>query len=399
VRSLEKGRAMSTQRDGSNRAAVAALISGRIIYAVNWFSLAAVFSFIATELNVNIAALGLATSTFFVGIGLFQVPGGLLAAKIGPRLTAIFGTAVSSLAVLLTSFANDLLTIVILRFFVGMGMAFVFAPGVILMARLLRKGAEGLGVGLYNSAFSLGGIIGLSGWTVLAATIGWRASLAVGGLLGLSSSLLLMFFVPIDSRRLDFKVEVAHLKSVLVNKWLVILSIAMLGLQAGSTIFSSFAIDYLHNTLDIGVGEAGIVAALVSTFSLASSPFAGRVFDRSGNAKRLTLASGTLMVVGVGIAFFGSIYAAILAGILIGLASGTGFTFAFAAAREANRLDQEYETLAVSWVNSLQLVGNFGPPLLYSYFVIQYGYSNAWLSIALLSLILTLPLILKKPPR
>jgi MFS family permease len=399
VRSLEKARAMSTQRDGSIRAAVAALISGRIIYAVNWFSLAAVFSFVASELSVNIAALGLATSTFFVGIGLFQVPGGLLAAKIGPRLIAIFGTAVSSLAVLLTSFANDLLTIVILRFFVGMGMAFVFAPGVILMARLLRKGAEGLGVGLYNSAFSLGGIIGLSGWTVLAATIGWRASLAVSGLLGLSSSLLLLFFVPIDSRRLDFKVEVAHLKSVLVNKWLVILSIAMLGLQAGSTIFSSFAIDYLHNTLGIGVGEAGIVAALVSTFSLVSSPFAGRAFDRSGNAKRLMLASGTLMVVGVGVAFFGSIYAAILAGILIGLASGTGFTFAFAAAREANRLDQEYETLAVSWVNSLQLFGNFGPPLLYSYMVIQYGYSNAWLSIALLSLILTLPLILKKPPR
>lgn len=390
---------MSAQRDGSNRSAIAALVSGRIIYAVNWYNLAAVFSFIAAEFNVNIAALGLATSTFFVGIGIFQVPGGLLAAKVGPRLTAIFGTAVFSLAVLLTGFANDLLTIVILRFFVGMGMAFVFAPGVILMARLHGKGAEGLGVGLYNSAFSLGGIVGLSGWTVLAATVGWRASLAVGGLLGLASSLLLMFFVPVDSRRLDFKVEVAHLKSVLANRWLVILSIAMLGLQAGSTIFSSFVIDYLHNTLDVGVGEAGIVAALVSTLSLLSSPFAGRLFDRSGNAKKLMLGSGTLMVLGVGIGFFGSIYAAILAGILIGLASGTGFTFAFAAARESNRLDREYEALAVSWVNSLQLVGNFGPPLLYSYMVIRYGYSNAWLSIALLALILALPLVIKKPPR
>lgn len=389
---------MSKQGKESARAAVAALISGRVIYAVNWYSLAAVFSFIASDLNVNIAGLGLATSAFFVGIGVFQVPGGLLAAKIGPRLTAIFGTVVSSVAVLLTGFAGDLLTIVVLRFFVGLGMAFVFAPGVILMARLLRKGAEGLGVGLYNSAFSLGGIIGLSGWTVLAAMIGWRASLVVGGLLGLVSSFLLMFFVPIDIRRLDFKVEIAHLKSVLTSKWLVVLSIAMLALQAGSTIFSSFAIDYLHSTLGIGVGEAGIVAALVPMLSLVSSPFAGRLFDRSGKAKRLMAASGTLMVVGVGIAFVNSVYAAILAGILIGLASGTGFTFAFAAARAANRLDQEYETLSVSWVNSLQLFGNFVPPLLYSYIVIQYGYSNAWLSIAFLSLILAIPLILKKPP-
>ncbi|HXX87595.1 MAG TPA: MFS transporter, partial [Candidatus Acidoferrum sp.] len=191
---------MSVHRKGVNRAAIASLVFGRVVYAVNWYSLAAVFFLIKSELNQNVSGLGLVISTFFVGIGLSQVPGGILAAKIGPRLTAIFGTAIASLAVLLTGLAGNLVEIAILRFFVGFGMAFVFAPGVTLMTRLLREGSEGLGVGIYNSAFSLGGVIGLSGWSVLATVVGWRISLIIGGLLGLFTSVLLWVLVPEDSR-------------------------------------------------------------------------------------------------------------------------------------------------------------------------------------------------------
>lgn len=389
---------MRTPQRVGTRAAVASLILGRIIYAVNWFSLAAVFSFIASELNENVSGLGVATSAFFVGIGVFQVPGGILAAKIGPRRTAIFGTTVSSLATLLTGFAGNLVEITVLRFFVGLGMAFVFAPGVILMTRFLNKGAEGLGVGLYNSAYSLGGVIGLSGWAVLATAVGWRISLITGGLLGLATSVLLWFFVPMDNQRSDFSMQLQHLRLILLDKWLIILSVAMLGLQIGSTVYSSFMAYYLNNMLHLSVGEAGTIASLVSLFALASSPFAGKLFDKYGNPKQLMLASGVLMTIGIGTAFFGTFYAAILAGILIGLAAGTGFTFGFSAARAANRLDREYETLAVSWVNSISLFGDFAPPLLYSYFVIHYGYSSAWLYIAVLSFLLIIPLLLKKAP-
>jgi MFS family permease len=390
---------MSARQSVNTRAAVASLILGRIIYAVNWFSLAAVFSFTASELNENVSGLGMATSAFFIGIGVFQVPGGILAAKIGPRLTAIFGTTVCSLAALLTGFAGNLVEITVLRFFVGSGMAFVFAPGVILMARFLHKGDEGLGVGLYNSAFSLGGAVGLSGWAVLATTVGWRISLATGGLLGLGTSVLLWFLVPMDNERLEFSIELRHLKLILLDKWLIILSVAMLGLQIGSTLYSSFMAYYLNDVIHVGVGEAGTIASLVSLFAIASSPFAGKLYDKYGNEKQLLFASGVLMTVGVGVAFFGSVYSAILAGILIGLAAGAGFTFGFSAARAANRLDQEYETLAVSWVNSISLFGNFVPPLLYSYFAVQYGYSFAWLCMAFLSFLLFVPILLKRAPK
>ena len=55
---------------------------------------------------------------------------------------------------------------VILRFLVGVGMAFFFGPSVILISKYLGKGSDGLGVGILNSAHSLGGIIGIFGWII-----------------------------------------------------------------------------------------------------------------------------------------------------------------------------------------------------------------------------------------
>jgi len=383
----------------NNRAAVVSLILGRVVYAINWYNVAAVFALTASELNQNVSGLGYVTSAFYVGIGVFQVPGGILAAKMGPRLTVVCGTTIASVTALLTGFAGNLAQLMVLRFFVGAGMALVFAPGVILVTRFIQRGSEGYGVGLYNSAFYLGGAIGLSGWAVLAATVGWRGSLLISGSLGLLTSALIIFFVPKDIRRSGFKVNLRHLKTVLLDKWLIALSVALLGLGVGSTVVGNFMAYYLETVTHMGVGQAGTVASLALVFGLVSAPFSGRVFDRFRNAKHLLLASGAFMTLGLGLAFFGTIYSAVLSGILVGLASGAGFTFGFSAAREANKLDPEYETLAVSWVNSISLFGDFAPPLLFSFFAIQYGYSSAWLYLAVIAFALMSPVLFSKAPK
>jgi MFS family permease len=384
-------------REGQvNRVAVTSLILGRIVYAINWYNIAAVFSLIASELNQNVSGLGVVTAAFFVGIGVFQVPGGILAAKIGPRSTVIYGTTIASLAAILSGFASSLAEITALRFLVGAGMALVFAPGVVLVTRYLKKGSEGLGVGVYNAAFSLGGAIGLSGWAILAVVVGWRPSLVISGSFGLVTSLLLVVCVPRDSLRSDFKIDLNRLRFILFDKWLIALSIALLGLGVGTTVVGNFMAYYLENVSHVAVGEAGTIASLAVVLALVTAPFSGRIFDRFGNAKRLLLATGIVMAFGVGIAFFGTLYSSIISGILVGLSSGAGFTFGFAAAREANMFGPEYETLAVSWVNSISLFGDFAPPLLFSYFAIQFGYSVAWLCLAALSFILIIPVLLSK---
>ena len=73
----------------------------------------------------------------------------------------------------------------ILRFVVGLGMALFFGPSVTLITRYLGRGSEGLAVGLLNSAHSIGGIIGLFGWVILAEVVGWKQSLLLSGGVGI----------------------------------------------------------------------------------------------------------------------------------------------------------------------------------------------------------------------
>lgn len=379
-----------------NHAAITSLVFGRVAYAINWLNVAAIFSLIASEMKQDVSGLGLVTAAFYIGIGLFQVPGGILAAKIGPRLTVIYGTTIASFFALLTGFAGNLAEIAVLRFFVGAGMALVFAPAVVLVTRFLRKGSEGLGVGIYNSAFSLGGVIGLSGWAVFAGSVGWRSSLIISGSLGLATSALLFFLVPKDNLRSDFKIDAQHLKLILYDKWLMALSIALLGIGVGSTVVGNFMAYYVENVSHVSVGEAGAIASLTQASALLTAPFSGRVFDRFGNVKLLLLATGAVMAFGVGIAFVGTLYSAITSSVLVGLASGAGYTFGFAAAREASRLGPEYESLAVSWVNGIALFGDFVPPLLFSYVAIGFGYGSAWLVSALFTFVLILPLLFSR---
>ena len=84
----------------------------------------------------------------------------------------------------------------ILRFVVGLGMALFFGPSVTLITRYLGRESEGLAVGLLNSAHSIGGIIGLFGWVILAEVVGWKQSLLLSGASGLISSLVLIALLP-----------------------------------------------------------------------------------------------------------------------------------------------------------------------------------------------------------
>ena len=139
--------------------------------------------------------LGLITASFLVGFGLFQVVAGIFAAKYGPTKIAICGVFIASTASLFSGLFRviELSQTMILRFVVGIGMAFFFGPSVILISDYLGKRSEGLGVALLNSAQALGAIIGIFGWVLIAQIVGLRISLVISGILGIVSGLFLVF--------------------------------------------------------------------------------------------------------------------------------------------------------------------------------------------------------------
>ena len=176
---------------------VTSIILARIIYAVNWFNISSIFYLILNEFKQDVSMLGLVTSGFLIGIGLFQIPAGILSARYDAKFMIFFGTMLLSISSLLSGLSSELYQMVILRFLVGVGMAFFFGPSVILISKYLGKGSYGLGVGILNSAHSLGGIIGIFGWIIIAEAIGWRTSLVISGILGILSGLFLLYALQI----------------------------------------------------------------------------------------------------------------------------------------------------------------------------------------------------------
>lgn len=122
-----------------NNAASSSLVIARIFYGVNWFNIAAIFPLVASDLGQDVSLLGAISAAFLIGVGIFQIPSGIFAAKYGLRTTTILGIAVSSAAALATGLVSDAFQLVWLRFAVGLGMAFFFSSGIVLIANYSSK--------------------------------------------------------------------------------------------------------------------------------------------------------------------------------------------------------------------------------------------------------------------
>jgi MFS family permease len=375
-----------------NRTSVFSLIFARILYSINWFNIASIFYFIASDFKQDISMLGLITSSFLIGIGIFQIPAGILAAKYGPRKIAIYGILITSSAAFLSGLSTDLFHMIILRFIVGLGMACFFGPSVILISKYLGKGSEGLGVGLLNSAHALGGIIGIFGWIVLAEVTGWRISLMLSGLLGIATGLLLIIALIREKIQIDFGIKISELRQILFNKSLIVLGLALLGFQIGSNLTLTFIVFYLADHLNIDPTIAGFVGSFNLIIALVSSPLFGKIYDRIKDAKKLLIISGIVMSSSMAMIAANTLYVIILSIIIAGFFLAGGFVIVYTKAKQVKGLHAEYETLAVSYVNGISLFNAFWVPIVFSYIVNQSGYSMAWLLGGFLTLLLVLPL-------
>jgi MFS family permease len=352
----------------------------------------------AVDFQQNVSGLGVMTASFYGGVGLFQIPGGIAAAKWGPRKTAISGMLLSSTAVLLTAVAPQFYQLVLLRFFVGVGMALFFGPGVTLIAKAFRRQSQGLGVGIFNGAFYVGSALGLFGWSILAEVLGWRVSLAVSGVLGIIGGILLVPYVPRDELRKEFVVKVTDLRRVLSNRWLILLSVELFGIGSGLILINTFIIYYLEQSLKLAPIFAGVIGSLNPLCAIIASPVFGILYDRTKRTRLLLFIFGALLALGVALTSIGSIYSAIGATLIAGLSSGA-FVVSYLASQRVHAASVEYKTLAVSWVNTIQLFSGFWSPVAFSVLVISFGYSTSWLIGALYTFMMSSVILLAWKPR
>lgn len=412
---------------------VTSIILARIIYAVNWFNISSIFYLILDDFRQDVSMLGLVTSGFLIGIGLFQIPAGILSAKYDAKFMIFFGTMLLSISSLLSGFGSELYQMAILRFLVGVGMAFFFGPSVILISKYLGKGSSGLGVGILNSAHSLGGIIGIFGWIIIAEALGWRTSLVISGTLGILSGFFLLYALQIKyydrtsnlsshsfkekvfiffrffnlnrenrDQKAKFTINFDDLKSIMLNKHMIYVGLSLLGFQIAWNLVSTFIILFLKVELDIASSIAGLIGGSTMIVNVIFAPFIGRIYDKLtrknnfNNDILLLLICGIVVSANIICLSLLNIYLLIPSILIIGIFISGGFVIPYALARRIvlEKLGlPKYEILAVSFVNGLSLLGAFWVPFVFSIVVKSFGYSLAWLFGGILVLVFIIPII------
>lgn len=117
---------MSIDLPLENKAAVRIFLSFACAYFISYAfrSINAVIApELVNELHINNSQLGLLSAAYFVGFGATQIPVGLCLDKFGPRRTEISLMVLAIMGSLIFSYANDFVSLLIGRVFIGMGVS------------------------------------------------------------------------------------------------------------------------------------------------------------------------------------------------------------------------------------------------------------------------------------
>ena len=202
-------------------------------------------------------------------------------------------------------------------------MAFFFSSAVILIARYGKRGFPGFSIGIMNSAHSMGGIIGIFVWIIIAQMVGWRLSLVLSGVLGLITALLMIMTIPRSNTSLDYdarmenkdyqpartgeKLKISDALRILSNRTLFYLGLVLIGIQAAWAVELTFIVIYLEN-LGFSAELAGIIASLPLILAIISAPLIGGFYDKVRDTRRVLLICGigtSLAITGLSL---GSLY-------------------------------------------------------------------------------------------
>lgn len=275
---------------------------------------------IARETGLNYAELiGLSTGAF-VAFGLFSLPVGWIADRIGRRsMLAIyfFGYGLSSIAL---AFANSPMAFALCLFVLGVFSAIYHPVGIaMLVARSTTLGRD-LGV---NGVWGNFGAATAAGITAFLATwLGWRAAFVVPGVVCLACGLAFVKLVPAGPEPVTPEKKGAARNGA---KGLAVLAgLFLVTIMGGGLAFNVMTIA-LPKVIDERLGLAlplaitGSLATLVFMFAAAAQYSMGRLVDRMP-LHVLFVMTASLLPLGLFIAAW-STGLVLMAGLVIGLAS------------------------------------------------------------------------------
>ena len=277
--------------------------------------------------------LGTLHAAFFWIYAAMQIPTGVLADRVGPRITAAIGACVMSLGGIWFALAGSFAPAFAARTLIGLGGSVIFVSILKFCANWFRAEEFATVSGLSFAISGVGGVLATTPLAIVVDTTGWRTTLAGLGVFGLVLAVCTLLFVRDSPRRAglpeiegvperqtpDLGAVGGHIKNVLADRvtWVVSLML-FCGSGLNLTLFGLWGIPYVVQTYGTSVAYASLFTLVGSVGVMVGPPAIGWLSDRIGRRTELmilggvgyTVALGTIALVGdpplpvVAIAYF-----------------------------------------------------------------------------------------------
>lgn len=279
------------------RTALTVLVLAGTLNYIDRATLSVANPLIRDELGLSIADMGLLLSAFLWAYAFFQLPGGVLVDRVGPRRLLTAGLVVWSVAQAAAGFVGTFWQFSIARVFLGLGEAPMFSSCVRVVRDWFSPRQRGLGMGICNTTSSIGPCIAPPILTFLMLEFGWRWMFILMGAVGVVIAAI-WFAVFRDARDTPLTAEeTAFLTEgeqpstgaqVTFKEWSGLfrfrttwgLIIGFFGIVYMTWLFQGWLPGYLEIQRHMSIRATGLVTSIPFFFGIVGSVGFGWVTDR-----------------------------------------------------------------------------------------------------------------------
>ncbi|WP_369216584.1 MFS transporter [Streptomyces flavofungini] len=246
---------------------------------------------IGDEFDLSHSQQGLVVSVFFVAYAACQIPGGVLADRLGGRRMALWALAAWTVFTVLTGLAWSFGALLVMRVLFGLAQG-VFPPAATKTLVERSQPQERMRAnGLILSSNSLAAVFTPLAVAPLVAAFGWRSAYISVAALGVFvyTAMKLRLPAPLADRRgPQPATPKGHTDTKTLLKWGMLWRFAamMFGYSLIIWGLSSWAPTYLHDERDLDLSSAGALMAIPALAAALATVLGGGLVDKLGGRHR-----------------------------------------------------------------------------------------------------------------
>lgn len=241
--------------------------------------------------NIDAAALGRLSASYFYATVLFLIPAGMILDRFSMRRIIIVMMSITVVSTFWFAMAPTFTQAFIARFIVGICGAFCLLSSVRLASRWFPPRRMALIVGLIVTMAMIGGMVAQTPLTIITDSIGWRKSMGYDALLGLFLLMIIVWQVKDHPPGMDAK-ALAHdvikwsglgkaFGKTLMNpqNWLAGLYTSLMNLPV-FLLGAAWGVLYLVQIHNFSRKEASLITSMIFFGLIIGSPLIGWISDR-----------------------------------------------------------------------------------------------------------------------